>query len=85
LRACRDIEREVFAAIDPTARDAPGADGGWSPKDNLGCYDAWGGRLDEAWSLLRQALPAEEDLRRHAPTDDDLIALRPELETLAVR
>ncbi len=221
LRACRDTERDVFAALDPVARDAPGADGAWSAKDdlahlsawrrrqaakmaairagdsepalpggddldatnavfhaeraawewdqvdadadastdeliaevhaaddqtledqkiigsimgngpehdlghlgpiaatvgledrvlqlaeltrslidggdwpdrsaayaryNLACYHALGGRLDEARSLLRQALPAEEDLRKHAPTDDDLIALRPELEALAVR
>ena len=52
---------------------------------NLACYHALGGRLDEARALLRQALPVEADLRKHAPTDDDLIALRPELEALAVR
>ena len=42
-------------------------------------------RLDEARALLRQALPADEELRDFAPTDDDLIALRPELEALSVR
>lgn len=221
LRACRDTEREVFAALDPVARDAPGPDGGWSAKDilahlaawrrrqaakmaafraggpepelpggddldatnavfhaeraewawdrvdadadasadaliaeigragddaledqkivgsimgdglehdvahlgsiaatvglegrvlklaelaralidrgdwpdrsaayaryNLACFHALGGRLDEARALLRQALPFEEALRKHAPTDDDLIALRDELPSLAVR
>jgi hypothetical protein len=221
LRACRDTERAVFAALDPAARDAPGPDGGWSAKDslahlsawrrrqaakmaairaggpepdlpggddldatnaifhaeradwdwdrvdadadasadeliaevgaagddaledqkvvgsimgdgpehdiahlgsiaaivgledrvldlaeltrtlidrddwpdgsaayaryNLACFHALGGRLDEARSLLRQALPAEAALRQHAPTDDDLIALRDELPSLAVR
>ena len=220
LRACRDAEREIFAALDPAVRDAPGPDGGWSPKDslahlsawrrrqaakmaalraglpepqlpsedldttnavfhaeraqwswdqvdadadasadeliaeveaagddvledqkvvgpimgdgpehdlahlgpiaatlgldgkvlalaeltrslidradwpdrsaayaryNLACYHALGGRLDEARALLRQALPAQEDLRSFAPTDDDLIALRDELPSLAVR
>lgn len=221
LRACRDTEREVFAALDPVARDAPGPDGGWSAKDNLAhlaawrrrqvakmaafraggpepelpggddldatnavfhaeraewdwarvdadadasadaliaevqaagddaledqkivgsimgdglehdvahlgsiattvglegyvlklaelaralidrgdwpdrsaayarynlaCFHALGGRLDEARALLRQALPVEEALRQHAPTDDDLIALRDELPSLAVR
>ncbi len=52
---------------------------------NLACFHALGGRLDEARALLHQALPAEEDLRRHAPTDDDLIALRDELPALAIR
>ena len=221
LRACRATEREVFAALDPAARDAPGPDGGWSPKDNLAhlaawrrrqatkmaairegkpepalpggedqdatnavfhaeradwswdrvvadadasadeliaeveaagddsledqkvvgsimgdgpehdlahlgsiaptvgleekvlglaeltralidrggwpdrsaayarynlaCFFALGGRLDVARALLRQALPVDEDLRRHAPTDRDLIALRDEIPTLAVR
>lgn len=220
LHACRDAEREIFAALDPAVRDAPGPDGGWSPKDNLAhlsawrrrqaakmaairegrpepqlpsedldttnaafhaeradwtwgevdadsdasaealiaevatasdetlsdpkilgpimgdgpehdlghlgpiaatvgldarvlalaeltrtlidrgdwphrsaayarynlaCYHALGGRLDEARALLRRALPAEEDLRKHAPTDDDLIALRDELPALAAR
>ena len=35
LRACRDAERAVFAALDPATRDAAGPDGGWSAKDNL--------------------------------------------------
>ena len=43
---------------------------------------ALGGRLDIARSLLRQALPAEEELRSLAPRDDDLIALRDEIPSL---
>ena len=52
---------------------------------NLACYHALGGRLDAARALLRQALPAEDELRTLAPTDDDLIALRDELPALAAR
>jgi hypothetical protein len=48
---------------------------------NLACYHA----LGDARALLRQALPADEDLRRHAPSDDDLIALRAELPALGER
>ena len=50
---------------------------------NLACFHALGGRLDVARSLLRQALPAQEELRAHAPQDDDLIALREEIPALA--
>ena len=50
---------------------------------NLACYHALAGNLDVARSLLRQALPAEEELRTLAPGDDDLIALRDEIATLA--
>ena len=50
---------------------------------NLACFHALGGRLDIARSLLRQALPEQEELRTLAPKDDDLIALRDEIPTLA--
>jgi DinB superfamily len=50
---------------------------------NLACFYAPRGHLDEARRLLRQALPAQEELRSFAPTDDDLIALRDEIETLS--
>ncbi len=50
---------------------------------NLACYHAKGGRLDEARSLLRLALPVDEGLRAHAPGDDDLIAIRDEIAALA--
>ena len=50
---------------------------------NLACFHALGGRLDTARELLRQALPADEELRGFAPTDDDLVALRDEIPSLA--
>lgn len=50
---------------------------------NLACYHAKAGNLDMARSLLRQVLPEAEDLRTLAPADDDLIALRDEIATLA--
>ncbi len=50
---------------------------------NLACFRALSGDLDGARALLRQALPADEELRTLAPTDDDLIALRDELPALA--
>jgi hypothetical protein len=51
---------------------------------NLACFHALGGRLDVARSLLRQALPEQEELRTQAAQDDDLIALRDEIGTLAL-
>ena len=62
--------------------------GGWPSRPaayaryNLACFHALGGRLDVARSLLRQALPEQEELRTQAPQDDDLIALRSEIPTL---
>lgn len=63
--------------------------GGWPTRAaafaryNLACFHALGGRLDTARALLRQALPDSEELRAHAPDDDDLAALRDELTTLS--
>ena len=63
--------------------------GGWPARAaayaryNLACYHALSGNLDVARSLLRQALPEQEELRAYAPADDDLIALRDEMPTLA--
>lgn len=63
--------------------------GGWPTRTaayaryNLACFHALGGRLDAARALLRQALPDSEELRAHAPNDDDLIALRDEIPGLA--
>lgn len=63
--------------------------GGWPDRAaayaryNLACFHALGGRLDVARSLLRQALPGQEELRALAPGDDDLIALRGEIPALA--
>jgi hypothetical protein len=50
---------------------------------NLACFHALAGRLDRARELLRQSLPDEAELRDLAPIDDDLIALRDEIPTLA--
>jgi hypothetical protein len=63
--------------------------GGWPPRSdaharyNLACFHALGGNLDVARSLLRQALPQDDELGTLAPKDDDLIALRDEIPTLA--
>ena len=50
---------------------------------NLACYRALAGDLDEARALLRLALPSQGELLALAPKDDDLIALREELPSLA--
>lgn len=63
--------------------------GGWPSRAaayaryNLACFHALRGNLDVARSLLRQALPEQEELRGFAPADDDLIALRDEIPALA--
>jgi hypothetical protein len=63
--------------------------GGWPARAdayaryNLACFHALSGNLDVARSLLRQALPGQEELRGFAPTDDDLVALRDEIAALA--
>jgi hypothetical protein len=63
--------------------------GGWPSRAaayaryNLACFHALSGNLDVARSLLRQALPEQEELQDFAPTDDDLIALRDEMPALA--
>ena len=49
---------------------------------NLACFYALRGDLDRARSLLRLALPEQEELQTFAPEDDDLIALRGEIPTL---
>lgn len=41
LTATRAAERDLFGALPPELRTAPGADGGWSPKDVLGHLAAW--------------------------------------------
>ena len=57
IRACRETERAIFAALDPAVRDAPGADGGWSPKDNLAHLSAWRHRQAAKMAALRVDLP----------------------------
>ena len=75
-----ELADEITAIIDR---------GGWPARAaayaryNLACFHALSGNLDVARSLLRQALPEQEELREYAPKDDDLIALRDELPALA--
>jgi hypothetical protein len=57
LRGCRDAERAIFAALDPAVRDAPGADGGWSPKDNLTHLSAWRLRQATKMAAIHDGLP----------------------------
>lgn len=54
LRACRATERAVFAAFDPIDRDAPAADGGWSPKDIQAHLSAWKRRQVRRLAALRE-------------------------------
>lgn len=43
LRATRETERELFDALAVADRDAPAADGGWSPRDIQAHLSAWRG------------------------------------------
>jgi hypothetical protein len=80
-------ESQVLALADTTLAILDR--GGWPSRSdaharyNLACFHALGGNLDVARSLLRQALPQDDELRTLAPKDDDLIALRAEIPTLA--
>jgi hypothetical protein len=57
LRSCRDTERTIFAALGPAVRDAPGPDGGWSPKDHLAHLSAWRNRQATKMAALREGRP----------------------------
>lgn len=64
LQLTRDVEREVFAALDPAIRDTP-RDGEWSPKDTLAHLSAWRQRETDKLAALREGradpvLPAVE-------------------------
>jgi hypothetical protein len=54
IRACRDAEREIFTALDPAERDAPGPDGGWSAKDVLAHLSAWRDRQATKLAAARE-------------------------------
>ena len=54
LRATREAEREIFAAFDPTDRDAPAANGGWSTKDVQAHLTAWKRRTVERLVAIRE-------------------------------
>ena len=69
LRETRAVEREVFAALDPVARDTAPADGGWSAKDILAHLSAWRQRQTDRLVALREGreeppAPGDRD-RRH--------------------
>lgn len=71
LRATRTAERDLFAKLPAATRDAPGAGGGWSPKDVLAHLAAW--RSIEARRLdatAQSADPAPDD-----PIDESNAAL----------
>ena len=70
LRACRDAERTIFAALDPTVRDAPGPDGGWSPKDHLAHLSAWRNRQATKMAALREGRPEPDGTGRGARRDE---------------
>lgn len=50
---------------------------------NVACFDALGGRLDDARRLLRDAFKRRPELVEWAREDDDVAVLRSELDTLA--
>jgi hypothetical protein len=72
LRAGRDAERHILAALAPVERDASAADGGWSPKDVQAHLSAWRSRQVERLVASREGreAPALE-----APETDDMNAI----------
>lgn len=54
LRATRDAEREVIAALDPADRERPAADGGWSARDIQAHLSAWKRRTVERLVAIRE-------------------------------
>ena len=87
IAATVELEPRVLELADLTRAMIDG--GGWPSRPaafaryNLACFHALGGRLDLSRSLLRLALPQDEELRTLAPGDDDLIALRSEIPALS--
>jgi hypothetical protein len=55
IRAARDAEREIFGALDVAKREAPGPDGGWSPKDTLAHLSAWRQRETDRLAARRES------------------------------
>jgi hypothetical protein len=68
LLAARAAEREILAALDPAVRDAPDADGGWSPKDIQSHLSAW--RRHQADRLAARREGREEPAGPAAETDE---------------
>lgn len=60
LRATRDTERTVLAAMAPAAREAEAPDGGWSAKDIQAHLSAWRQRQTDRMVALREQREASE-------------------------
>ncbi|MBI3749248.1 MAG: ClbS/DfsB family four-helix bundle protein, partial [Chloroflexi bacterium] len=54
LRESRAVERDVFAALEPTVRDTVPAGAGWSAKDTLAHLSAWRQRETDRLVALRE-------------------------------
>lgn len=61
LRAARATERNVFGAFEAADRDAPPADGEWSPKDIQAHLGAWRRHMTERLAAIREDRPEAED------------------------
>ncbi len=68
LLAARAAEREILAALEPAVRDAPAADGGWSPKDIQAHLSAW--RRHQADRLAARREGRDEPQVPAAETDE---------------
>ena len=68
LLAARAAERDVLAAVDPTALETPAPDGGWSPKDVLAHLAAWRGHQVERLAAIRDG--RDEPTNVAAETDE---------------
>lgn len=68
IRESRAAEREVFGALDPAQREAPGRDGGWSAKDTLAHLAVWRQRGAERVAAHREG---EDDPGAPAPGIDE--------------
>lgn len=71
IEATRTAERDLFAMLPAEARDAPGDNGGWSPKDVLAHLAAW--RSIEARRL--EATAGASDPATNDPIDESNAAL----------
>ena len=72
LQQARAVEREIFAALDPGARAAPPADGGWTAKDTLAHLSAWRQHQTDKLAALREGRPEPPSL---ATEIDDINAI----------
>ena len=72
LEATRAAEREIFALLEPSVRDAPGRIGDWSAKDLLAHLAAWRGvEAERLRTGTRELQPDMADGDAPAATDDE--------------